>query len=273
MLTAQQFDVDAPEDAPKTSSAYLSKKDVRMIIGVIVVVIAIGTPLYYAFMQQRDKQVCAANMNEIYKAMMQYAEQNDSRLPPLYEIGENGAPMVQSGKASVWASQLVPFINPRHDFVCPAAEDDEKMPAQGYDGRKRKDFDLTYGMYLPMGAFPYLLSASQSDTALILETSNHGSQGSFNPVPFLDANGDEVPFDAFMVGFDDSNAALTPESKFVTRLAIRGVSKGYNSKDAVTRHGLGIHVIYLDGHKGFMKSGNAELKNLFPDVERPWRTR
>ncbi len=273
MLTTQQFDVDAPEDAKQTSSIYLSKKDVRVILIVIGVVIAIGIPLYYAFMQQRDKQVCATNMHAIYNAMMQYAEQNDQRLPPLYEVGDNGTPQIVGGKPSVWASQLVPYMNARANFFCPAAEEDEKMPALGYDGRNRKDVDLTYGMYLPMGTFPYLLATSQSDTAVLVETSNHGSQGSFNPVPFRDSNGNVIPFDAFMAGFDDGNEALSPESKFITRLAFRNVSKGYESNDAVMRHGAGIHVFYLDGHKGFLKPANAHIKNIFPDVEKPWRTR
>ncbi len=273
MLTAQQFDVDAPEGAKQTSSAYLSKKDVHIILIVVGVVIAIGIPIYYAFKQQGEKQVCATNMHAIYNAMMQYAEQNDSRLPPLYEIGENGAPLIMDGKPSVWASQLVPYMNARAKFFCSAAEEDEKMQALGYDGRKRRDIELTYAMYLPMGAFPYLLAANQSDTALLVESSNFGAQGCFNPVPFRDAAGNLVPFDAFMAGFDDSNEALTPDSKHVTRLAFRNVSKGYGTEDAFPRHGLGIHVFYLDGHKGFFKPGNAQIKNIFPDVEGPWRTR
>jgi hypothetical protein len=273
MLGAHQFDVDAPEEASKAGSAYFSKKDVRTILIVIAAVTAIAIPLYYAFMQQRDKQVCATNMHAIYNAMMQYAEQNDQRLPPLYEVGGNGAPLVMHGKPSVWASQLVPYMNTRATFFCPAAEEDEKMPALGYDGRSRKDIDLTYGMYLPMGTFPYLLATSQSDTAVLVETSNHGSQGSFNPLPFRNAEGTEVPFDAFMAGFDDSNEALTPESKSITRLAFRNVAQGYGSKDVVMRHGAGLHVFYLDGHKGFLKPANANIKNIFPDVEKPWRTR
>ena len=32
-------------------------------------------------------------------------------------------------------------------------------------------------------------------------------------------------------------------------------------------------VSYLDGHKGFFKPANAHIKNIFPDVEKPWRTR
>jgi hypothetical protein len=123
-------------------------------------------------------------------------------------------------------------------------------------------------MYLPMSAFPYLLAANPSDTALIVETSNNGSQGSFNPLPFTDSSGNRVPFDAFMVGFDDSNELFTPDSKRVTRLAFRGKEQGGHA-----RHSAGIHVFYLDGHKEFLKPGRDRLKNIYPDAEGPWRVK
>ncbi len=273
MLSTTNYDVDAPEDAPKAGSAYMSKKDIKWIVGILVVLFALGAPLWMAFMEQRDKQVCASNMQGIYGAMMLYAEQNDSRLPPLYHVGENGAPMLSDGKPFVWASLLVPYMNTRANFYCPAAEDEEKMAAIGFDGRRRKDVQLTYGMYLPMGTFPHLLAANSGDTALLVETINHGARDSFNPVPFKDADGNPVPFDAFMVGFNDSNDGLTAESSSVTRLAFRNAKNGYDSKQALPRHGLGIHVFYLDGHKGFLKPASGRIKNLFPDVDGPWRTR
>jgi prepilin-type processing-associated H-X9-DG protein len=273
MLVTPNYDVDAPEGAPKSSSAYLSKKDLKWVIAIIVVLGLIGGPLWYAFLEQRNKQVCASNMKGIFEAMLLYSEENDSRLPPLYTVGENGAPMVMDGKPHVWASLLVPYKNARAEFYCPAAEEDEKMPAIGYDGRTRKDFDLTYGMYLPMGAFPHMLAMNSSDTAVLVETSNHGAQETYNPMPFRNAAGQPVPFDAFMAGFDDSNEGLTPDSKFVTRLAFRGASKGYGDEGVLARHGKGIHVFYLDGHKGFMQPPRAEIKNIFPDADGPWRTR
>jgi hypothetical protein len=274
MLGTQQYDTDAPEGA-KQSSAYMSRKDIKWIVAILIVLFVVGWPVWYAFMEQRDKQVCATNMRGIYEAMMLYAEQNDSRLPPLYHVGENGAPYLSDGKPFVWASLLLPYMNQRAKFYCPASEESERMPTIGYDERtdERADFDLTYGMYLPMGTIPHLLATNASDTALLLETTNNGALGTYNPVPFRDANGDVVPFDAFMVGFNDSNEMLTPDSKWVTRLAFRDAAKGYESGKAIPRHGLGIHVIFLDGHKGFFKAPNAKVRNIFPDADGPWRTR
>jgi hypothetical protein len=267
ITTAQQYDVDAPEGAQQNSS-YWSKKDLRYIAGILLIIAVIFTPAYFGFLEQRDKQVCGNNMHAIYNAMMQYAEQNDSRLPPMYEIGGNGAPAISSGKPSVWASQLVPFMNPRANFFCPASKHDERMAANGHDGRVEKDFELTYGMYLPMSAFPYLLVANPSNTALIVETSNFGSQGSFNPMPFTDASGKLVPFDAFMVGYDNSNVELTPEAKRVTRLAFRGQGQGGHA-----RHSKGLHIFHIDGHKEFITPGADKIKNIYPEVEGPWRVK
>lgn len=273
MLSTSNYDVDAPEDAPKSSSAYMSKKDIKWILGALLVLGALGGPLWFAFMEQRDKQVCATNLKGIYDAMLLYAEQNDSRLPPLYHVGENGAPLLQDGKPYVWASLLVPYMNARADFYCPASQKEERMPGLGYDGRNRKDFELSYGMYLPMGAFPHLLASNASDTALLVETTNHGARETYDPLPFRDAKGNVVPFDAFMAGFDDSNEGLTEKSTSVTRLAFRDAKNGYDSKTALPRHGMGIHVFYLDGHRGFLKPASGKIKNLYPDADGPWRTR
>lgn len=272
MLTTQQYDTDAPEGAPQ-SSAYMSKKDLKWIIAILLILLLVGGPTWYAFLEQRNKQVCATNMKGIYEAMMLYAEQNDDRVPPLYEIGANNAPLLFDGKPHVWASLLLPYMNQRANFYCPASEEVERMPTYGNDGRRRADFELTYGMYLPMGSFPHLLSTNAADTVLLVETTNHGALGTYNPMPFRNEDGDVVPFDAFMVGFNDSNVGLTPESTSVTRLAIKNTAKGYDANNTVPRHGKGIHVFFLDGHKGYFKAPNGKIKNIFPEADGPWRTR
>jgi hypothetical protein len=271
MSVGPQFDVDAPEDAPHAKASHITKKDVRWMVGILLVLGIIGTPLYFMFQQQRDKQVCATNMHAIWQAMMLYASENGDRLPPLYNVGPNGAPALNSeGKPLVWATLLKPYMNNRAEFFCPAAEEDEKMPAIGDD---EGDILLTYGMYVAMGATPHMLLAKPDDTALLVETSNNGAQGSFNPLPFRDENGNVVPFDAFSAAYDDSNQMLTPDSRWITRLAIRGVANGYETEGSTPRHGRGIHLFYVNGTKGYIKSPDAHIQNIFPDAEGPWRVK
>jgi len=270
MLSTQGYDVDAPEGSTGGGSAYFSKKDFRVLLVVIPVFFLIATPFWFGYKDKRDKQVCAANMRAVWGAMMEYSELNDSRLPPLYAVGENGAPMLSSGRPYVWASLLADYMNERHSFVCPSAADDEAMEAlsAGISGGTLR---MTYGMFAPMGAFPHPLLRDPSNTALILETSNHGAQGSYNPLPYRDSSGAAVPFDGFCVAFDDSNSALTPASEWITRLAFRGSSNGYGT-ESKPRHSVGLHIIYADSHRGYMKSDKAEVVNLFPEASPPWRT-
>jgi hypothetical protein len=270
MLSTQGYDVDAPEGSTGGGSAYFSKKDLKWLLLILPIFFAIATPLWFGYKDQRDKQVCAANMRAVWGAMMEYSELWDSRLPPLYAVGENESPMLSDGKPFVWASLLDPYMNERHSFVCPSAHEDEAMSALSTKD-SQGSLLMTYGMFAPMSAFPHPLLRDPGNTALILETSNHGSQGSYNPLPYRDSSGAAVPFDGFCVAFDDSNSALTRDSAFITRLAFRESAKGYGPSSK-PRHGRGIHIIYADSHRGFMKSDMAEIRNLFPEAGPPWRT-
>ena len=273
VLSAGDYDPDEPEGSKKPGSQYLSRKDFRWIVIILIVVGIVATPVCKGMADQRDKLVCATNIKAVYGAMMLYAVQNDDRLPPLYHVGDNGAPMIEDGKPLVWASLLGSYMTRRAGFFCPAADDDERMPALGDDGRKRADIELSFGMYLPMGAQPHMLLSHVQTTALIAETSNNGARGTFNPVPFLDLSGNVVPFDGFMVGYDDSNFSFTKETQWVTRLALRDVTDGKSLSSATPRHGAGIHVIYVDGHLGKLFGSDARIKNEFPDLIGKWRDR
>ncbi len=267
------YDPDEPEGSKKPGSQYMSRKDLRWIFIIMIVLVGAGMPVWYGMRDQRNKQVCASNIKAIYNSMMLYATLNDDRLPPLYNIGGNGAPMLTGGKPIVWASLLTQSMNKRATFSCPSAEDSEKMPALGDDGNKRVDIELTYGMYLPMGSQAHMLLSNPKTTALIAETSNGGAMGTFNPMPFRDLAGNVVPFDAFMVGFDNSNVDFNEDTRWVTRLALRGAPTGEDLKGAEPRHGAGIHVMFVDGHLGKIFGSRAEVDFLSPDLRGLWANR
>ncbi|HXH61582.1 MAG TPA: hypothetical protein VNI20_09505 [Fimbriimonadaceae bacterium] len=268
-----QYDVDAPEGASgSTSSQYFSRKDAKYIAFILIGMFIMGVPLYKGCKDQSEKQTCETNMRGIWSAMIQYAALNGDRLPPLYDIGANGEPQLHDGKPYVWASMISMYTNGRVNFYCPSAHEDEIMPAIGTKPGGSKGLKLTYGMYVGMSASPYLLLDQPDNTALLLETSNDGSMGSYDPLPFLDGSGRKVPYDAFMAGYDDSNGPLTPDSNWITRLAFRNSSKGYN-KDSKARHVQGINVIYVSGRLGKLKPPEAEIKNVYPDVDGIWRLR
>lgn len=271
VLSVGDYDPDEPEGSKKSGSQYMSRKDLRWIVIIIFALLIAGTPVWMGMRDQRNKQVCKTNIRAIHAAMFLYAAENDDRLPPLYHVGDNGAPMLFDDKPIVWASLLVPYMTKRAGFVCPAAEDSEKMSAYADDGDKRADIELTYGMYLPMSSQPHLLLDSPKTTALIAETSNGGAMGTFNPLPFRDLTGKIVPFDAFMIGYDDSNTEFSEETNWVTRLALRETTDGESLKEAKPRHGAGIHVMYVDGHMRLIFGKDAEVKNLYPNLTGLWQ--
>lgn len=268
----RNYDIDAPEGSSGAHSQFISIKDWKVIGAVVLILFVVSIPIYREFKQARDEQVCRMNINGVYKAMMQYAASNNDLLPPLYVVGENGAPLLVDGKPFVWASLLGDYMNKRDSFKCPSASVDETMPANTFR-RDAEPISLTYGMYVAMGAKPYQTLSQPSATALILETSNSGAERSFNPLPFKDLQGNVVPFDAFMAGYDDSNGPLTPQSKWITRLAFRGADKGYLDTRVTGRHRVGIHVVYVDGHLGKMAAPQAKVENLYPDATGMWRVR
>lgn len=201
ILFTDSFD-DAPTEHKASKSQYTSKKEMLTIIAILIVIGIASIPVFKGFKDQRNKVVCTSNMKSIYDAMIQYATMNDDRLPPIYHVGDNGAPFLSGPdkKPYVWASLLQPYISRSAKFFCPAAEEDEKMHTLGSGSQNGDDFDLTYGMYLPMSASAHLLLDRPKDTILFAETSNNGALGSFNPTPFLDLKGNVVPYDAFMIG-------------------------------------------------------------------------
>lgn len=274
ILTTNDYDVDTPEgaSAPRATQ-HITLKDWKVISIAVIVFFVVSIPIYKEFRQQRDKQVCKTHMKGTYNAILQYAAVNGDRFPPIYTVGDNGSPYLVGGLPDVWATIVAPYMSRRDSFECSAAEEGEGMPALGTVGVEKKNISLTYGMYLPMSTMPYEFLSQDNATALIVETSNHGAMRSFNPVPFTDTSGKVVPFDAFMIGYDDSNAELTEKSKWVTRLAFRGADKGYLAPGVTPRHPKGIHVIYADGHLGTMFAPLAEVQNIYPDVEGMWRVR
>lgn len=263
---------EGPEDR-RSKSQYTSKKEMLTIIAIIIVVGIALIPSFNNFKDDREKSVCNTNLKAIHQAMIQYAVMNDDQLPPIYHVGDNGAPYLfgVDKKPRVWATLLQPFMTARASFECPAAEDDEKMPVSGVGGQHGPDFFLTYGMYQPMSSIPYLLLSRPQDTVVFAETSNFGAQGSYNPSPFYDSAGNVVKYDAFMIGYDDSNFGFSDETKWVTRLAVRNANNGYDKAGVQGRHPNGFHIMFVDGHRRLIKPAQARVENFYPGLEGIWR--
>lgn len=267
------YDADEPEGSKSRGSGYTSFKDIKWIIVIIIVFIALSYPIYKAFAEQRNKHVCSTHLHGIGQAVLLYAALHDDRLPPLYAVGDNFSPALLPDVPEVWASALSKYTTTSVEFRCPSATDEETMSAVNLNP-DQPPLELTYGMYSAMSAIPYLLLSSQVDTVLFVETSNYGAEDSFNPVPYTTSDGVEVPFDAFSVAYNTGNFDFDSTTQWVTRLAFRGAGKsGYLGEGVRGRHKQGLNMIYLDGHRGLLQPDQAHVKYLSPDLVGRWRTR
>lgn len=238
------YDPTAPEGDNYGRSQYVTKRDVR-VIAVLILVLAIAAyPVYKMLERNAHRSVCRSNLGAIADAINQYASLHDDRFPPIMRTNANGSPNLgDSGHPYTWASDLQDFMNRRASFECPEAAQEEVTKIEGHE----KVLPLTYGMYEPYGGFLRTVVPNPDQTVLVVETSNHGSKTSFDPLPYKDLSGNEVPWDGFVVGWQNSNDRPNEQSDRITRLAFPGTSSGNFVKDGETRHDGGILAINCSG--------------------------
>lgn len=239
------YDPTAPEgDAGR--SQYVSKKDVKIVIGGIVLLALLGVPVYKMLERNAQRSQCANNLRAISSAINQYSELHDGRYPPIMRTGPNGEPdLGETGYPYTWASDVDELMSPRATFTCPTAAPKELTTIEGHG----KTIHLAYGMYEPYGGFLRNLVPNPDQTVLIAETSNLGAAGSYDPMPYKNLNGDVVPWDGFVIGWNNTNDTPTSSSAFATRLAFPGTSGGQFSeeKNSDARHDGGIHALNCSG--------------------------
>ncbi|MBX3095636.1 MAG: hypothetical protein KF812_02120 [Fimbriimonadaceae bacterium] len=275
LFAADDFAPDEPEGSAK--SEYMSGKDWRWIIGIIVIVSIALWPVYRIFDDQRKDYVCKTNMGGIAKALQSYATGNDDRFPPLYEITPEGNVSVGSTKdgnsgALVWLSPLGDHLRESAEFSCPAAHADEHSDVLLFGSGFERVVPLTYGMYATMSALPTGDITKPDETVLIAETSNQGAQGSYDPVPNLNSEG-PASDNGFCIGWDNSNFFFDKDTKTVTRLAFRGSAGGdFRGERVSGRHNQGINAVTVDGNLIRLAPSGAYVSHRPPYLEGLWET-
>lgn len=270
ILTTDPY--DPHEDRPRSSGSHLSKKELKnLAIGFVVFLIVVW-PLWSLMKGNSDRALCQKNFQAMSVAMGAYLAIHDERFPPLFATDSNDAPLLDDkGRPFTWCSLLQPYMSERANFVCPAASEEEAV--QGQAGTSSATLASTYGMFVPYGGYFKDTITNLDQIVLIAETSNHGAADSYNPQPFIGADGKPVTQDGFVIGFDDDNWVPSADSQSVTRLAFPGTSEGKFEKDGPRRHRSGIIVLFGDGRTGKLKSmtpDGAQLKRLGPNIVGAW---
>ena len=243
----------ASEVEDRSKSAYFSRKDVRTLSVVFILLFLITIPIYSVFKADRDKHVCYTNLSQIYKAIGIYMEANNDRYPPAFVVGENGEPQLFDGHPYTWTSLVHPGMNTRSSFECPSATSEENVLNLHPDAGK-PPFASSYGMYAPWSAWSSGMVANPNMSVLIAETSNHGAEDTYDPKPFTHG------IDGVIIGWDNDNFKPNSLTQYVTRLAFPKSEKGNFSKDGPARHGGGIHFLYASGQIGFLGPPAARLQ-------------
>lgn len=270
-MSSHHYDPDAPEGAgPSLANQHVTKRD-AIVVAILAVVLAIAFALIFPIMRRNsDIAACKQNMAKIGESIRIYAETNDGRFPPLYDVGADRTPELHNGLPIVWAS-VIPELPKGSSFTCPSAKEIENTKVNGKSlqtsmfSSQDKLLDyimLSYGMFAPLSTRAVSDVALPDQTFMLAETCNNGARGVYNPMPFRLANGQTVPFDGFAIGFDNSYVMPDPQSKKVTRLAFYGTEKGDFDKAGIeARHQKLIFGIYVDGHLGKITPDQAVMKS------------
>ncbi len=270
MSTTDLYDPSAPEAESKSNSAYVSRKDVK-IVGIALVVLAgMMFPVFKVLQRRSEKSRCIMNMKGIFDSINQYATLNEDKFPPLYATGGADEPMLQSsGAPYTWASDLAEYMTARASFTCPSADKTEYTWSQNPRSDVKK-FSLTYGMFAPLGAFSRSLVDDPNEAILIGETSNRGAMKTFDPLPFKDAEGRLVPYDGMVIGWDNDNFNGDAKSKFVTRLAFPESDGPNFLKTGEGRHDEGSFVLTVTGQLRSVKPDMAAVQRRDGNIYGVW---
>jgi hypothetical protein len=250
------YDIDAERTDEKPKSEYLSKKDfLRMGIGIVVLGIILW-PAYVLLKQNAESHLCKSNVNQLYQAINLYASENNGRLPPVYVTTETDAPYVERGAAYAWVHLIDGYVKDNAAFTCPSADLTEGVPTRTSHSTT---INLDYGMYAPLGGEPIDQIEDPDESIMLGETANMGAGKTFDPLPFKDGAGTVVPFDGFVIAFNDSNLLPTKQSQFVTRLAFDDTADGIFKPKGPSRHRDGIHFLTVSGHLRTLGPTAAEI--------------
>lgn len=259
------------EDGPKNT--YVSGRDIKWVVVALVILAVAFIPVYDILRKMRDSSVCLTQLSKISKGMTLYAAEHDDRFPPVVQVGPGspGAPAVQGGSVYSWVSLLYAG-DPEISFACPSAQEDENASNQVNDKKKGTHIiKSSYGMYAPFGGVPVAGIERAEQTIIVAETSNFGSQTSYDPVKFTDPQNAPIPIDGFVIGWNNSNVEPGPTTHSVTRLAFRKSSDG-DFREAYGRHGNTINAITVDGGARKLVPSQANVQITAGQLKGLWGT-
>lgn len=247
---------DPSESEGRSRPSHLTRKDFRVILVAVIILVVLMTPIYGMLKSQRDKHLCKQNFGQIYKSMVAYAIDNNDRFPPLF-VENNGEPAFPNGdgRPYTWMSLIQGGLNRRASFQCPSAAEDEhvwNLP----NNSDHQAFASDIGMYKPWAGWNMTMISDPDRSVLVTETSNAGSNDTFDPHPYSHR------VDGMAITWDTGNGSPTNLSEFVTRLAFKGTKEKRFVRSGETRHSEGNHAISVGGSLIHLKPDAARIQRI-----------
>jgi len=221
--------------------------ELLVVIAIIALLAAILFPAFARARENARRASCQSNMKQLSLGLIQYAQDNDSRLLRMsLDSWSSGGYILQP---------LFPYIKSDEVFRCPSAPRTASFNISGTGGKTSYGYGSTYGV-------PYEQNWSTRVTVAMMQGPDVGMAGSVVnagttlidrfPEPALQCafaetrHGDDFQYNTMGNGWDAFNALGFNISS-------------YSDWIAKTRHFDGANYAYLDGHVKFLKDSVANV--------------
>jgi prepilin-type N-terminal cleavage/methylation domain-containing protein/prepilin-type processing-associated H-X9-DG protein len=191
--------------------------ELLVVIAIIAILAAILFPVFARARERGMASACLSNGRQIGMAFMQYADDNDGRLPL---TGHSGA-------SESWINTIQPYIHSRQIYRCPSdLSTNWDRPLEGEEDTRHSSYFLNHWL---SGTQKYtVLSAIRSPASVIYVSEGAKNRTGDHFHPFLWTNDPASPGGPSASLFDSA----TDETREL----------------ALNQHGGGMNDVYADGH-------------------------
>lgn len=262
---------EGPEQE-RSASPYFARRDLKILIGGALLLLALLTPIYLMLKRQAERHVCSSNLAAIATALGTYSELFDDRFPPAFAEAKTDTPLLDEGaRPFTWASLLSEHLSSRASFRCPSARQEELATSQ-HPTRVGRGIWTSYGIFAPIAGRPRSQVDTPGASVVLAESTNGGAAKTFDPLPLLDLAG-RPTWDGFLLGFQDGNRLPSERSEFITRLAFPNSNGPSFRRDGPSRHDMGIFVLFADGRRGVITPPEAKVTRAAGKITGYWAGR
>jgi prepilin-type N-terminal cleavage/methylation domain-containing protein/prepilin-type processing-associated H-X9-DG protein len=231
-------------DTPSHKRAF-TLIELLVVIAIIAILAAILFPVFARARENARRSSCQSNLKQLALGVIQYAQDNDSRLFIVRSAGNGGHAL----------DPIYPYVKSDQIFRCPSAPKQTTNWTMSGSGSGAYGYATTYGL-------PY----ESNWSARIAVAMELGEDNSLTPV-----NPGTTMIDRFS---EAAKICLLSETQRFANYsgfgwgwdAYQGLSFPSANYNVTERHFDGSNYAYLDGHVKWLKSSTAAIPNASNDA-------